>query len=61
MALNNILESLDFLQVLSESKPVFLNNLVAKVVNEVLDEVYHSLIKKIGWCEKLKWHFFCRL
>jgi hypothetical protein len=54
MALNNILESLDFLQVLSESKPVFLNNLVAKVVNEVLDEVYHSLIKKIGWCEKLK-------
>ena len=48
MAFNNIFKCLNFLEILSKSKPILLNDFITQVVNKVLNEVDHPLIEQVG-------------
>ena len=48
MELNDVLESLHFLEVLAKLDPVVLYDLVTKVIDDVLAVVQHALVEPIG-------------
>lgn len=52
MTFNDIFKSLNFFKVLSKDQPILLNYLITKIINEVFDEINHSLVKKISWSVK---------
>ncbi len=58
MAVYDVFKGFYPLQILGKAEPIFFNNFVAKVVYEILDEVYHPLVEEVGRGEEFKGSLF---